>query len=181
MKVQRISLRSYRSSANLSDESVKLDVYFSNKDGNYYVWTPAWAKGTKALFSEVNRILGVPEKQKTSIRLSEIKIEDTPKEDEKNEPIADFQLLAIQLGKALGNKVTSKKIESTAKSIFEFESKLHKDSGMEYLNSQNIYDWIMTLRGQPMSNGKKMELLRRFIASLAPKDSPLAKLREGNT
>ena len=181
MKVQRIYLRSYRSSVNLSDEAVKLDVYFSNKDGNYYVWTPNYTKGTRELFSEVNRILGVPNQQKVNLKIDKVKLEDTPKEDKPNGTIADFRLLATQLGKALGSKVTSKKIESTAKALFEFESKLHQDSGMEHLNSQTIYDWVMTLSIQPISSTRRMELLRQFIIALAPKDSPLANLGSGNT
>ena len=121
MKAQRIILRSYRSSFNLTDESVKLHIYFCNKDGDHYVWTPVLTKGTQELFSEANRILGIPTQQGVKIKLYGKKLEDAPKEDEKNISLPDFKLLATQLGKALGNKVSSQKIERTAKSIFEFE------------------------------------------------------------
>ena len=180
MKAQRIFLHSYRSSVNLPDESAKLDVYFSSKDRDYYIWTPTWGKGTRELFSEANRILGITKPEKVSTKVSEKTAEDVSEEEEKETSTVDYKFLARQLGKALGRKVSYQKVAKIAKDLFNFECKLHPDSGMVYMNSQNIYDWVISLSEQPISNQRKMRLLRQFISVLAPEDSPLATLKEGD-
>ena len=177
MKAQRIFLHSYRSSVKLSDESVKLDVYFSDRDHNYYIWTPTWGKGTRELFSEANRMLGITKPQRVSIKVSEKTADDVSEEETVT---VDYKFLATQLGKALGRKVSYQKVDKIAKDLFNFESKPHPDSGMVYMNSQNIYDWVISLGEQPISNQRKMRLLRQFISVLAPQDSPLATLKEGD-
>jgi len=177
MKVRRIFLHSHRSSMNVSDNSTRLAVYFREKDGNYYVWTPTWNKGTKQLFSQANLISGVDQQQGVNIKLYEKTTESPLAEEEESSERTDFKLLATQLGSALGNKVTYQKVDKAAKAVFNFESKTYEDSGMAYITSQNIYDWVMTLAEQPVGNERKIKLLKKFIGAIAPENSPLAKLR----
>ena len=156
MKYSNALEQSY--SRQLTDNFSRLDIYFRGRDGSYYVWTPTWNKGTRQLFSHAYLISG--DEEAVLSKLYE-KTESTLADDEEISEHTDFQLLATQLGNALGSKVSYQKVDKAARAFFEFDSKIHQDSGMVYITSQNIYDWVMTLGEQPIGKDKKMILLKK--------------------
>jgi hypothetical protein len=52
----RIFFKKYDSSGRFPDGRIKLDVYFEDSEGNKYVWTPDWERGTRHFFLEAYRI-----------------------------------------------------------------------------------------------------------------------------
>ena len=52
----RIFFERYDSSGKFPDGRIKLDVYFEDSEGNKYVYTPDWERGTRSFFLEAYRI-----------------------------------------------------------------------------------------------------------------------------
>ncbi len=174
--MKRIFLHSHRSLGKFPDGRVRLDAYFRTSDGEEYVWTPDWKRVTNQFFLEAYQIeeLNRPQSVERQ-RYKEVVVRVPGDEVQKKEPV-NFRMLALKLGEALRSKTSRKQINDVASMLFDFDASTHRDFSITNIHSQEIYDWIMTLGEQPLSREKKLELLKKFIGTLAPKDNPLRKL-----
>lgn len=53
---KRIFFGRYDSAGKFEDGRIKLDIYFKDSEGNGYVWTPDWERGTRNFFLEAYRV-----------------------------------------------------------------------------------------------------------------------------
>ena len=108
--MKRIFFNRYDSSGKFPDERVKLDVYFRSSDGEQYVWTPDWSKGTRHFFLEAYRIekLNVPKSPERE-RFKQV-AEEVLCEEEQEKPEINFKRMAIELGEELKNHTSLNEI-----------------------------------------------------------------------
>ncbi|TET40384.1 MAG: hypothetical protein E3J65_01260 [Dehalococcoidia bacterium] len=177
--MRRIFFDRYDSSGKFPDGRVKLDVYFKSSDGENYVWTPDWEKGTRHFFLEAYRIekLNRPESPERE-RFKQV-AKEVLDEEEPGKPMINFKFIAIQLGEGLKYQASVNEINRTASAIFDFDASSHPHSSITSIRSQTIYDWVMSLSEQPLSDERKLQLLKNFIDALTPENSPLRKLPKG--
>lgn len=90
----------------------------------------------------------------------------------------NFKLIAIKFGDRLKSDTTINDINRIASAIFDFPLKEYPHQSITSSRSQLIYNWVMTLADQPISDEKKINTLREFINGLTPTNSPLRKLIE---
>ncbi len=178
--MKRVFMEKYDSSSKFQDGRTRFDVYLYTSDREKYVWTLDWKKEhIKHFLSEVSQVdkLDSPENMKNGQRetATTVSIEKAEKE-EPVEPI-DFELLAFRLGELLKRFTSYEQICKQAEIVFSFVSNTHPHPRITNINSQTIYDWIMTLDKQPISSEAKLGLLRRFVTSLSPLDTPLARVK----
>ncbi len=173
--MKRIFFDNYDSSGKFPDGRVKLDVHFHSSDGERYVWTPDWERGTRHFFLEGYRIerLNRPESPERE-RFKEIATKVIKEEEQKEEQI-NWKLIAIRLGEGLKGTPVNE-INRMASAFFDFDVSSHPHASITSVRSQTVYDWVMTLSEQPISQGKKLQLLKQFIDALTPEDSPLRKV-----
>ena len=174
--MKRIFFNKYDSSGKFPDGRAKLDVHFRSSDGEEYVWTPDWEKGTRNFFLEAYRIekLNVP----TSPEVKQFKktaLEVLNREEQEEDQI-NFKLVGMTLGESLKWQASVNQINRAASVIFDFASTPHNMESITSVRSQTIYNWVMSLSEQPISESKKSQLLRQFINTLTPEDSSLRKL-----
>lgn len=177
--MKRIFFAKYDSSGRFPDGRAKLDVYFRSSDGEQYVWTPDWSKGTRHFFLEAYRIekLNVPKSLERE-RFKQV-AEEVLREEEQEKPDINFKRIAIELGEGLKNQTVINEINRMASAAFDFEASPHPHTSITSSRSQTVYNWVMTLSEQPISEEKKLQLLKQFINLLTPEDSPLRKLIGG--
>lgn len=177
--MKRIFFDKYDSSGKFPDGRVKLDVYFHSSDGEKYVWTPDWQGGIRQFFLEAYRVeeLNVPKSPERE-RFKRVAEEVLREEEQKEEPI-NWKLIAIELGDGLKYQTSLNEIGRMASVVFDFDVSAHPHPSITSSRSQTVYDWVMTLSKQPISQGKKLQLLKQFIDALTPEDSPLRKLMGG--
>jgi hypothetical protein len=175
VEVKRIFFDKYDSSGKFPDGRVKLDVYFYSSDGEKYVWTPEWEKGTRQFFLEAYRIekLNVPKSPERE-RFKQVAEEVLHEEEQKEEQI-NWKLIAIRLGQGLRD-IPVNEINRMASAVFDFDVSPHPHANITSVRSQTVYDWVVSLSEQPISEEKKSQLLKQFIEALTPEDSPLRKL-----
>lgn len=177
--MRRIYFDKYASSGKFPDGRVKLDVYFKSSDGENYVWTPDWEKGTRHFFIEAYRIEKLnkpasPERERFKQVAKEVL-----SEEEQEKPRANLKLIAIQLGEGLKGETSVNEINRMASAIFGFDVSSNPHPSITSVRSQTVYDWVMTLGEQPISEGTKLHLLKEFVETLTPENSSLRKLTEG--
>jgi len=174
--VKRIFFDKYDSSGKFPDGRVKLDVHFHSSDGERYVWTPDWERGTRHFFLEGYRIekLNRPESLERE-RFKEVAAE-VLSEEEQEKPEINFKRIAIELGEGLKYQTSLNEIGRMASAVFDFDVSPHPHPSITSSRSQIVYDWVMTLSEQPISQEKKKQLLKQFIDALTPEDNPLRKL-----
>ena len=174
--MKRIFFKRYDSSGKFPDKRVKLDIIFRSSDGEQYVWTPEWDKGTRQFFLEAYHIerLNIPEGSERE-RFKQV-AEEVISEEERGKPDISFKRLAIECGEGLKSQTSINEIGRMASVYFDFEVVSHPHPSITSSRSQLVYDWIMTLNEQPISEEKKSQLLKQFIDALTPEDSPLRKL-----
>ncbi|MBA7611436.1 hypothetical protein ES703_18660 [subsurface metagenome] len=177
--MKRVFFDKYDSSGKFPDGRAKLDVYFRSSDGEKYVWTPDWERGTRHFFLEAYRIekLNRPESPERE-RFKEVAAEVLTEEEKEKERI-NFKLIAIQLGEGLKGQTSVNEINRMASVVFNFDISPHPHDSITSIRSQMIYSWVMTLSEQPISEEKKLQLLKQFINLLTPEGSPLRKLVGG--
>ena len=88
----------------------------------------------------------------------------------------NFKLIAIRLGEGLKYDTTINDIKRISSAFFDFPLKEYPLDSITSSRSQLIYNWVMTLADNPMSDEKKIQLLKEFIIGLTPDDSPLRSL-----
>ena len=170
--MKRIFLDRYDSSGTFSNGRIRLDAYFHSSDGEKYVWTPEWKEETRHFFSEAYQVekLNIPEKAErpsgARIRKTTVKV---TKEEEPEEDKIDFEPIAFRLGEGLKRQASTDQINRAARAVFKFDASLHNHPKITSIHSQTIFDWIMTLDEQPISEKRKLELLRQFIGNFTAK------------
>jgi hypothetical protein len=174
--VKRIFFDKYDSSGKFPDGRVKLDVHFHSSDGERYVWTPDWERGTRHFFLEGYRIekLNVPKSPERE-QFKQV-AEEVLREEEQEKPEINFKRIAIELGEGLKYQTSLNEIGRMASTVFDFDVSPHPHPSITSGRSQKVYDWVMTLSEQPISEERKSQLLKQFIDALTPEDSPLRKL-----
>ncbi len=176
--MKRIFFDRYDSSGKFPDGRAKLDVYFQSSDGTNFVWTPEWEK-TRNFFLEAYRIerLNMPQSPERE-RFRKV-AEQVLHEEEQEKEWINFKLIAFQLGEGLKYMTSINEIGRMASAVFDFNVSPHPHTSITSVRSQTVYNWVMTLSEQPISQEKKTQLLKQFIDALTPEDSPLRKLIGG--
>jgi hypothetical protein len=174
--MKRVFLDKYDSTGQLPSGLIRLDVYFHSSDGERYVWTPDWKGVTRQFLEEAYDVekLNVPETKRERIGVETVEV--TVKKGEEKVERIDMEPIAFRVGELLKRKVSLELINREALSLFDFTSTLHNHPRISNINSQTIYDWVMTLGEQPIGNEKKLELLKKFVRTISPPDTPLAKV-----
>jgi hypothetical protein len=174
--MKRVFFDSYRSVVNSQARRTGFNVYFTSNEREKFIWTPDWEGETRRLFLEAYNLI---QKTQRPVKKAVEKVVVRVAREEKPEgEIIDFGPLAFKVGETLKNKTTEGLIENIASALFNFKVELHTNVNISNIKSQSIYDWVMTLGEQPISQETKIKLLRKFIGALAPLDSPLKKLAE---
>jgi len=174
--MKRIIFDGYHSSVNSQARHTRINVYFSSGEGEKYVWTPDWKKGTRQLFLEAYHLIGIPQgRVKQTVTPAVVQVERKEKPEGE---IIDFGPLAYKIGEMFKNKTSVIQIEQLAAAFFNFKARAHVNVNITNIISQSIYDWVVTLGEQPIDQEKKTRLLKQFVGALAPAGSPLKKLAE---
>lgn len=174
--MKRVFFDKYDSSGKFPDGRARLDVYFRSSDGEQYVWTPDWERGTRHFFLEAYRMekLNRPESGERE-RFKQV-AEEVLHEEEQEKPKTNFRLVAIELGEGLKGQTSVNQINRMASAVFDFNAVSHPHESITSVRAQTVYDWVMTLSKQPISEERKSQLLKEFVHALAPENSPLRKL-----
>ncbi len=90
--------------------------------------------------------------------------------------MTNFRLIGIKLGEKLKYDTTIKGINRIASAIFDFKVSPHPHENITSCRAQLIYDWVMSLAGQPIDEKRKLQLLQDFINALTPENDPLRNL-----
>lgn len=90
--------------------------------------------------------------------------------------MTNLKLLAVQIGDEIKYDTTLNEINRIAEAIFDFECLKFPNESISSQRAQLVYDWIMTLDKQGISDEEKLSLLNDFIVGLAPdEDHPVKK------
>ncbi|MGE4574505.1 TIGR02391 family protein [Parachlamydia sp.] len=79
-----------------------------------------------------------------------------------------YKMLAIQLGDALKYETSLNEINRAGKSIFPFERDQFPNESISSVRAKCIYDWILTLTRQKISEDDRSTWLKSFIDLLTP-------------
>ena len=175
--MKRVFLDKHDSSGTFQNGRVKLDAYFHSSDGEKYVWTPDWKEATRHFLKEacdVGKLAKAEVARGEQIKITEMKV-TIKKEEPKIEHI-DFEPIAFRLGELLKRRIAWEETNQKAASLFDFKPVIHSNPKITNINSQTIYDWVLTLGEQPIDSEKKLELLKSFVRIISPKDTPLARV-----
>ncbi len=80
----------------------------------------------------------------------------------------NYKLLAVEVGESLKHDTTVNEVERIGSAVFSFSRVSQQSSGITSVRSQCIYDWILSLAAQPISEAEKGNLLRLFVTKIAP-------------
>lgn len=151
----------FDSSGKFPDGRVKLDVYFRDSEGQAYIWTPDWERGTRQFFVEAYEVekLNVPtgpQVQRFVAAAQDVLSSEVARSN------VNWKALAVQLVPKIQVLTSRKYIQLAAMASFPFKSRQFDEWPTSSSKAQEVYDWLMTLSEQPISENKKMELLRKF-------------------
>lgn len=80
----------------------------------------------------------------------------------------NIRLVAVQIGDILKNATTLNEVGRAASAIFRFDKESFPHDSITSQRAQLIFDWIMTLGKQRMTNAEREALLRQFVLAIAP-------------
>jgi len=80
----------------------------------------------------------------------------------------NFKLLAVELGESLKYDTTFNEVERIGSAVFPFPRVDHQSSGITSVRAQCIYDWVLSLSEQRLPEAEETDLLRQFVAKIAP-------------
>ncbi len=144
-----------------------------------YDWTPDWERGTRQFFLEAYQIETLNRPKGTERERFKQVAEEVLREEEQEKPDINFKRIAIELGEGLKYQTSLNEIGRMASVVFDFDVSPHPHLSITSSRSQTVYDWVMTLSEQPISEEKKSQLLKQFIDALTPEDNPLRELIGG--
>ena len=148
-RIKSLQLNKFRQVGKDNNGRPKLEVYFKSRNGSNYVWTPILHEGTLKLFQ-----IACQEKP-AKRQANKAKLEN-------DESTTDYLALAIKVGKALYEKTSLDHVRNVAKTIFTFDLAPPVHFTMPDIVAQEIYDWIITLSEQPISDDEKLKLIKKF-------------------
>ena len=169
---KRLFFVDFISAGKFPDGRVKLDVHFTDSFGAHYVLTPEWEKGTRSFFLEAARVekLNVPggaEARRFVEVAATVVREARPAPSD-----AAFKLWALDLSDAVRSAASENQIDRVAFAVFDFERSEHQHPGITSGKWQKVFDWILSLFGQPFSDADRESLLDQFVDNLTSPDSP---------
>ncbi len=175
---KRVFFKEFSSAGKFPDGRARLDVYFQDSEGNTFIWTPEWERGTRAFFIEAYRVgrLNVPEGPEVA------RFRGTAQQvvsEEVSRAGVNFKLFATDLGEGMKYTTTVNQVGRMASAIFSFPCVAHPHPSISSSRSQLVYDWVMTLSEQPMPDSEKVRLLREFVDAIVPVDAPIKKKLAG--
>ncbi|MFP3255056.1 MAG: hypothetical protein RXP30_01300 [Thermoplasmata archaeon] len=77
-----------------------------------------------------------------------------------------YKAIAIKLGENLKYGSSINEINRIAKSVFPFNKKEHPNDSITSLRAKEVYDWVLTLSEQDLTETDKDKLLKKFIKEL---------------
>jgi hypothetical protein len=80
----------------------------------------------------------------------------------------NYKLIAIKMGEKIKYERPIKEIKRIAGAIFPFDKKVHPNKDITSERAQEVYDWVLTLSEQNLTEADKVEFLEEFIKELAP-------------
>lgn len=92
--------------------------------------------------------------------------------------MTNYKLIAIKLGESLKYGSSVNEINRIAKAVFTFSKREHPNDSITSVRAREVYDWVLTLSEQNLSEVDKGKLLSDFIKELAP-EFVLSKVSEG--
>ena len=92
--------------------------------------------------------------------------------------MTNYELIAIKLGNSLKYGSSVNEINRIAKAVFTFNKAEHPNESIRSVRAQEVYDWVLTLSEQNLTEVNKGKLLSDFIKELAP-EFALSKVSEG--
>ena len=92
--------------------------------------------------------------------------------------MTDYTLIAIKLGDILKYSSSRNEVNRIAGAMFDFNKKEHPNANITSVIAQSVYDWVLTLSEQDLTEDDKISILSRFIKELAP-EYAISKLPEG--
>jgi len=78
------------------------------------------------------------------------------------------KLAAIKIGDLLKNDITMNEISRIASGIFPFSKEQFPSEGITSSRAQIIYDWLMTLFNQKISDTEKLQYFQTFLVNITP-------------
>ncbi len=88
----------------------------------------------------------------------------------------NYKLIATKLGNFIKHKTNIDEINKIACAIFNFKYKVFNIENFTSKRAQLIYNWILTLSKQKISDDEKISLLKKFVNSLAPGNNNIKNL-----
>lgn len=92
--------------------------------------------------------------------------------------MTNYKLIAIKLGDSLKYGSSVNEINRIAEAVFTFNKKEHPNDSITSVRAQEVYDWILTLSEQDLTDDEKRNLLSSFIRELTP-EFAISKVSEG--
>lgn len=80
----------------------------------------------------------------------------------------NLKLLAVRLGDTLKNVTTANELQRIGSAVFPFPRTEHLHSAITSTRAQIVYDWVLTVAEQQISDEEKLALLRNFVENLVP-------------
>ena len=85
--------------------------------------------------------------------------------------MANYRLIAVQVGDALKSNKAVNEINRVAGAVFRFRRENFPNDSITSSRAQLIHDWILSLAKQAMENEERHKLLVTFCEQLAPENS----------
>lgn len=89
--------------------------------------------------------------------------------------VSNYRRIATRLGQGLRG-TTLNEIDRVAKMVFPFSRTDHSEESITSSRSQRVFDWVLTLSEQAISEEEKDALLRSFVEELVAEGDPLRGL-----
>jgi len=115
-------------------------------------------------------VVNTPYFKLPAVNTPPVKLEQAPRK-----PLTDYVSLAIKAAKALNKNTSLEHIDKVAKDLFKFDIDPYLHIIMPDVITQEIFDWIITLKERPMREQERLKLARKFIASLDSESTPVEK------
>ena len=92
--------------------------------------------------------------------------------------MTNYKLIAIKLGDNLKYGSSVNEINRIAKAVFSFNKKEHPNDSITSVRAQEVYDWVLTLSEQDLTESDREKLLSSFIRELKT-EFAISKVSEG--
>jgi len=87
--------------------------------------------------------------------------------------VVNYKLIAVKFGQAIKYGKSIGLIDTLAAAIFPFDRRDFPNERISSSRAQLVYDWVLTLKEEPLPDDEKVGLLRDFAQALNDKGTPL--------